>query len=125
MTEIVSGIVNMVEFEGETYEQWTSIYPVHEIDQSNAWQIRLYHHNNPMLPHYELWVKWDGLENCQLQLIYAQDYVMPVREPYSDIDELQRLVNEYAESFHLSQEERQYAHNGIKLAYMLANYEIL
>lgn len=121
---VVFGPIEKIEWRNKEYDILRQPNPKDEMDTEHAWKIKLhdYHPDNHWM-HTELWIKWDGLTNKQLQMIHGYDYGIDARESYMPSELLHDFVHEYAKEYNLSPEQIAYAIDGIELALHLLDQE--
>lgn len=121
---IVYGPIETLAWRDKEYEILRQPNPRDEMDTERAWKIKLHDfHPSDSWEHSELWVKWDGLTNKQLQMIHGYDYGISARESYIPKELIHEFVHEYAEEYDLKPEQIAYAIDGIELALHLLDQE--
>jgi len=111
------GPMEVIKWRNKDYTFFRQPMPSNVMDNPEAWQILLHDYQNPDdWMKTELWVKWDGLDNKNLQIIQIINDEIPTRESYLTNAELHDYIHEYALIYTLSPSELAFAVDGLELA---------
>ena len=114
---ILYGPMEVIAWRDRDYTFFRQPMPSNVMDNPEAWQILLHDYQSPDdWMKTELWVKWDGLDNKDLQIIQIINDEIPTRESYLTNAELHDYIHEYALIYTLSPSELAFAVDGLELA---------